>query len=467
MLKRLVGDAAYDKALDLYFQRHDGQACTIEDWLAVFQDATGRDLHQFSLWYTQAGTPRVTVSEDYADGTYTLTLRQHTPATPGQSEKLPLVIPVAIGLLALDGTEAVPTQVLELTEAEQSWSFEGLAAKPVPSLLRGFSAPVILERETSAEERALLLAHDTDPFNKWEAGRALAKDVLVRMVTDNAQPGPAYLDALEQVARDETLEPAFRALALALPSQDDIAQTLHDSGVTPDPTMIWKARRALETHVARHLADVLPGLYTDMDQPGPYTPDAKAAGCRALRQTALGLMSLLDGGKAAQKQFDGADNMTEQLGALGTLIDIGQANDALAVFARQWGGDRLVMDKWFALQVSRAAPADAVEIARGLTTHPDFDWTNPNRFRSVIGGLAMNPAGFHDPSGAGYALVGHWLERMDSKNPQTAARMSTAFETWRRYDADRQALIQAELARLRALPNLSRDMSEMVGRMLG
>ncbi|MBV0914054.1 aminopeptidase N [Anianabacter salinae] len=467
MLKRLVGDAAYDRALRLYFDRHDGDAATIEDWLAVFQEVTGRDLQQFSKWYTQAGTPRVEVSEAFADGTYTLTLRQHTPPTPGQSVKDPLVIPVAVGLLSPNGDEVVPTTVLELTEAEQSFSFPSLGAKPVPSLLRGFSAPVILTRETSAEERAFLLAHDTDPFNKWEAGRSLAKDVLTRMVTDGASPGPAYLDALERVARDEALDPAFRSLALRLPSDDDMAQTLFDGGVTPDPLAIRQARERLGNALAERLSGVLPDLYEAMNIPGPYTPDARAAGCRALRLTSLGLLTRLDQGTLAARQFRDADNMTEQLGALSCLLDHGRGQDELQGFYRRWRDDRLVMDKWFMLQVLHAAPLDAAGIADQLTAHPDFDWKNPNRFRAVIGGLTANAAGFHAPDGAAYRLVADWLIRLDPLNPQTTARMTTAFETWGRYDADRQAMMTGELRRILATKDLSRDTTEMVSRILG
>jgi len=466
MLKRLVGEDGYRRALDLYFDRHDGDAATIEDWLAVFEDATGRDLSQFKRWYTQAGTPRLSVTEAFKDGTYTLTFKQKTPATPGQSEKKPQLIPIAVGLLNPNGDETVPTRVLEMTETEQSFTFEGLAAKPVPSLLRGFSAPVILERETPTEERAFLLAHDTDPFNKWEAGRQLAKDVLSRMVTESASPGPAYLDALRRVARDGGLDPAFRALALRLPSEDDMAQTLFDAGVTPDPLAIHAAREKLSKAVAEHLRDELPALYEEMNIPGPYTPDAKAAGCRALRLTALACLSRIDDGNAAAKQFRNADNMTEQLGALSTLLHIGHGAPEVASFYRQWRRDRLVIDKWFSLQVANAAPLATAATARELVEHPDFDWKNPNRFRSVFGALSMNAAGFHDPSGASYRLLADWLMKLDPVNPQTAARMCTAFETWHRYDADRQALIRGELERIAAAPGLSRDTAEMVGRIL-
>ena len=467
MLKKLVGDAGYATALDLYFTRHDGCAATIEDWLTVFQDATGRDLTQFKRWYTQAGTPRLGVTDDFNNGTYTLHFTQKTAATPGQPDKSPQVIPIAVGLLNPNGDEILPTQILEMTESHQSFTFAGLATRPIPSLLRGFSAPVVLDRAATPEDRAFLLAHDTDPFNKWEAGRALAKDVLARMVTENAAPGPAYLAALEQVARDESLDPAFRALALRLPSEDDMAQTLSDAGVTPDPTAIHAAKERLLQAMAHHLAPTLPGLYDAMLVPGPYTPDAKPAGARALRQTCLDLLTRLDGGKRAQKQFAGADNMTEQLGALACLLDTGMGQPELAAFYRQWHHERLVIDKWFGLQISYAAPAKAAATTRALTQHPDFDWKNPNRFRAVIGALSGNAAGFHDPTGASYALLADWLLKLDPLNPQTAARMSTAFETAARYDMGRQGLIRRELSRIAATPGLSRDLAEMVARMLG
>lgn len=467
MLKRLVGAEDYARALDAYFERHDGQAATIEDWLAVFEDVTGRDLGQFKRWYTEAGTPRLTVTDDWKDGVYTLHFEQENPPTPGQPTKQPKVLPIAVGLLNPNGDEVLPTTVLEMTEARQSFRFEGLGARPVPSLLRGFSAPVMLERGTSPEERAFLLAHDTDPFNKWEAGRALAKDVLARMVTDGAVPGPDWLDALARVALDETLDPAFRALCLRLPSEDDMAQTLYASGHVPDPDRIHAARRQMSQALAQRLSGSLPGLMASLAEPGPFSPDARAAGRRALRLAALGLLSRVDGGVAAQAAFAAADNMTEEIGALSCLLEIGAATDALTRFHSRWRSDANVMDKWFMLQIVQASPEATVTTARALTAHPLFAWKNPNRFRAVIGAMSANHAGFHRADGSGYAFVADWLLRLDPVNPQTAARMSTAFETWRRYDGDRQDMVRDQLRRILATPGLSRDMTEMAGRMLG
>ncbi len=466
MLHLLVGEASYRAALDLYFTRHDGQACTIEDWIAVFEETSGRDLTQFKRWYSQAGTPCVDVTEEWDAGRYTLTLRQHTPPTPGQPLKEPLLIPIALGLIGRDGAELLPTQVLELNSPEQSFTFEGLAARPVPSVLRGFSAPVIVNHALGQTERAVLLAHDTDPVNRFEAGRALAHDILLAMIREGAKPGPDYLDALRHMLRDDALDPAFRALALRLPGEDDLAGALHAAGETPDPDVIHHARTSAQRVIAEALAPDLAKVFGAMNTPGPYSPDARDAGRRALRVQAVALLARVDGGAKAAEMFARADNMTEQSGAWGALLAIGKAEEQTAQFYRQWAGDRLVLDKWFSAQVLHAAPEQAANLAEALTQHPDFDWKNPNRFRSVIGALGMNPAGFHAKGGAGYRLVADWLIRLDGANPQGAARISAMFETWRRYDPARQTLIRAELERMRGHAGLSRDMGEMLGRML-
>ncbi|MCC1480164.1 aminopeptidase N [Roseibaca sp. Y0-43] len=466
MLRLLVGEDRYKAALDLYFARHDGQACTIEDWVAVFEEAAGRDLSQFKRWYEQAGTPKVTLLEDWQDGTLTLTLRQHTAPTPGQPLKEPLLIPVALGLIGPDGAEVMPTRVLELDSPEQVFTFDNLPARPVVSALRGFSAPVTLEHAQSSAERATLLGHDTDPFARFEAGHNLARDILQAMVLEGARPGPDYIDAMRLALTDDSLDPAFRALVLRLPGEDELAQTLHAAGHVPDPDAIHAARgRALDT-LAEALAPELARVVDAMETPGPYSPDARDAGRRALRLAAASLLAHADGGAKARAIFARADNMTEQFGAWTALLGVGAGAEEGAQFYRQWQNDRLVMDKWFAAQVMFAKPERAPNIAAELTGHKAFDWKNPNRFRSVIAVLGAHPAGFHRKDGAGYRLVADWLIRLDGANPQAAARVSTVFETWRRYDADRQALIRAELERIRDRPDCSRDMGEMAGRML-
>ncbi|MBS0563778.1 MAG: aminopeptidase N [Proteobacteria bacterium] len=475
MLKRLVGDDGYRKALDLYFDRHDGQAATIEDWLKVFQDATGRDLTQFKRWYTDAGTPRLTVAEAWspapagsaAGGTYALTFHQHTPPTPGQKDKPPRVIPIAVGLLNPNGDEVVPTTVLELTEPSQSFTFDGLASRPVPSILRGFSAPVVLDRKADPAERAFLLAHDTDPFNRWEAGRSLARDVLMRMILSGDDPSPQLLSGLESLLSDESLDPAFRALCLRLPSADDLAQALGGEGHTPDPDRIHAETRRLAEAIAERLDRPLAAAYDRLAATGPFAPDAAQAGRRSLRLACLGLLNRGDGGARATALFAAATNMSEMQGALACLIEAGRGEGELAAFYGRFRANRLVIDKWFSLQALCAPPGRAVTVARDLSRHPDFDWKNPNRFRALLGGLAANHAGFHDASGAGYDLYADWLIRLDPVNPQTTARMSTAFETWARYDPARQTRARAAMERILAAPGLSRDSGEMIGRLLG
>ncbi len=467
MLKRLVGDDAYYKALDLYFTRHDGDAATIEDWLQVFEDTTGRDLNQFKRWYSQAGTPRVAVTDSFANGTYTLHLKQHTPPTPGQDMKHPQVIPMAVGLLSNSGEEIQPTTVLEMTEAEQSFSFSDLAEKPTPSILRDFSAPVIIDRNMSNAERAFLMAHDTDPFNKWDAGDALARDVLLQMIRTGDAPDAAYLDGIAAIVRDDNLDPAFRALALSLPSEEEMAQKIHDDGGVPDPTGIHDALETLRTARALHLQDILPRIQSAMTLSGPYSPDAKSAGKRKLGNAVLNMMTRYDGGVAASLQYETATNMTMQFSALSSLMMIGKGADASAHFREKWRADRLVMDKWFSLTVARAAPQDAATTASRLTEEPDFDMTNPNRFRAVFGALGGHFAGFHDASGASYTLMGDWLAKLDAVNPQTTARMTKTFETWRHFDAGRQNMMKSVLSDLADIPALSRDTTEMIDRILG
>ncbi|MGB3409082.1 MAG: aminopeptidase N [Jannaschia sp.] len=464
MLRTLVGDDGYAAGCALYFERHDGRAATIEDWLACFEAATGRDLTQFKLWYSQAGTPRVTVSDHFNDGEYRIDIEQQVPATPGQPDKKPMVLPLAFGLLDAAGNEVLPTQLHEMTTSTDSLTF-ALPERPVLSMLRGFSAPVVVQHDPSEADRLVLLAHDTDPFNRWEAGRALAKDRLIRAITESKAFDAAWLDALAAVATDAAADPAFRALALALPSEDDLAQSLYQMGVVPDPDTIHRARKDAGRAIAGRLADHLPGLNEAMRTPGAFDPKAEDAGKRALSAVLLRLATLLDGGAAARTAYGRADNMTDRMAAFVCLLEIGDS-DIAAAFEADWKHDRLVMDKWFMAQVAHARPREAVAVAETLTRRADFDAANPNRFRSVIGGLtAGNPAGFHNPDGSAYRFLADWLLTLDGSNPQTAARMSTAFDTWRRYDADRQALIRAQLERM-AAADTSGDLAEMVGRML-
>ena len=466
MLRTLVGAADYRKALDLYFERHDGQACTIEDWIKVFEDTTDRDLGQFALWYTLSGTPRVKVSSDFSDNTFTLTLTQ---SMPDKEDTTPRHIPVAVGLLYPDGTEAEPTRVLELTKTEQSFAFKGLHMPPIASILRGFSAPVVLEQKMENSLRAYLLAHDTDPFNRWQAGRDYALDILAGLPHESSHIESEFLTAMAKTARDSSLAPAFRAIATSIPGIAEVARKIEENGGIPDPVTIHHARKVLNLAIAKKLQANLPELYAALATPGPYSPDAEAAGKRALRSRVLSWLSALeDHAESAQAQFETAENMTENLPALGELVAAGKAETALQAFYEKWKHEPLVLDKWFGIQATRTAPEQAVAAVRALSEHPDFNWKNPNRFRALIGSFAMgNIAGFHDPSGAGYELVADWLIKLDPVNPQITARMTTAFESWRQYSETRQTKMRAALSRVLAVETLSKNTREIAGRILG
>ncbi|MEM6303517.1 MAG: aminopeptidase N [Pseudomonadota bacterium] len=464
MLKTLVGDAAYAQALDLYFDRHDGQACTIEDWLKVFEDTTGRDLTQFKRWYSQAGTPHLKVEEAFEDGTLTFTFSQHTPPSTATPAPEPQVIPVALGLIGADGEEVLPTQVVEVTQAQQSVTFEGLSARPVASVLRGFSAPVVLDHALSTADRAHLLAHDSDPFVRWEQGNMLGRASMLAIITEGAAPDPGFLAGVHKIATDESLDPALRALMLGWPTQSELAGLLHKAGHTPDPDVINAASEVMTEAMADTFGADARVVFDANRVTEAYEPDAAQSGKRALAGAMRNLISRRDGGALAAELYDQADNMTEQLGALGALVRFGKGDEKLKAFEEQWRDDRLVMDKWFGLQVGQSEPEDTVAVVQKLTEHPDFNWRNPNRFRSVMGMLAMHHAGFHQASGAGYRLLADWLIKLDPLNPQTTARMCSAFQTWRRYDAARQDKIWAELDRILSTPDLSRDTTEMLTR---
>ena len=470
MLKRLVGEEGYTKALGLYFDRHDGQACTIEDWLKVFEDATGRDLSQFKLWYSQAGTPRLTYSEEWDGEAVTLTVTQDMKPTPGQPEKAPMPIPLAVGAIHRDGREAAPTQVFELTEGRARFRLPVTSSDtpPILSVNREFAAPVTIRRSEplSREDQLVLLAHDTDPFNRWEAGRSLAKDQLVALVTGDNAVSETYLEALGRLIADDTLDPAFRAVALGLPSEDDIAQTLYEAGRTPDPNRIHASSETLKTAIAKAHETEFERLFIAMENPGPYRPVAAEAGRRALRMAALGFLGRVQGPDLARSVFETADNMTESLAALSALLRLGEGEAEAETFYERWKTDPNTLDKWFSLSVLCAPPSEAVTVAERLVAQDDFNVKNPNRFRAVIGGLTGNTAGFHDASGKGYAFVAKWLKTMDGLNPMTAARMATVFETLARYDGDRQGQMRDALEHLLSGAP-SKDMQEIAGRILG
>ena len=486
MLHTILGAKTYSRALDLYFQRHDGQAATVEEFFACFTDVAEPGLlNGFDLWWRQAGTPRVKVSRLWDGRVLTLEIAQSTPPTPGQAGKSPLPLPLRIGVLAPDGSEMGDEHLIVAKGAREVWTFDTATSRwaeqtddavptghdadnaPTPSINRGFSAPVLVETGLSLDESRHLLAHDSDPFNRWDSGRRLMKDALMRLAAQGDAPDPVTLDAFGQVLSDTKLDPAFKSLVLRLPSEDDLAGSLADSGVTPDPLQIYRARRTMAAALGRHLAEPLVATFETLTSEVPYHPDAEGAARRALRLTALRLLSMSEGFARAAALYASADNMTEKLGALSCLLEHGAATDALRSFYADWRDTPGVIDKWFAMQVSHASPEVAVSLAERLTRHPDFSWQTPNRVRSVLGALLRNHAGFHASDGAGYSQMADWILKLDGLNPQIAAGLTSGFQSWARYDADRQGMMRDALQRISGEKSLSRDTREMVTRILG
>ncbi len=464
MLQLLVGKENYYKAVNLYFSRHDGEACTIEDWLKCFEDITKRDLTQFKLWYLQSGTPEIKVEEKFHSGCYTLKLTQR--GSKNCSVINPMLLPVAIGLLDTKGKEILSTTVLELDKTTQQFEFKKLDSKPIVSLLRGFSAPVHLNHTRPDEEYALLIKNDTDPFNRWEASRYLSQKVLLSATNSSEKIETIYLDAIKDIVINDSIEPALKSLMLKLPTQGELAKEVLLIGETLDPLKIYLSIKELEHLLALKLEPYLSKIYSNNFVTGNYKSNARDDGKRALRATILKLITKIDSGVTATKQFQNSSTMQEQLGALGCLIECNQGEKEIINFFNQWSGERLVMDKWFAIQVLKSSPEKALETVKTLTGHKLFDMTNPNRFRAVFGSLTANSAAFHQPSGQGYELLADWIIKLDQKNPQTSARMSTAFDTWKIYDIKRQNLIKAQLNRILNQKNLSKDTNEIIERIL-
>jgi aminopeptidase N len=484
MIHTLIGAAGFRKGMDLYFQRHDGQAVTTDDFVQAMQDASGVDLTQFKRWYDQAGTPRLEVTGEYdsAARTYTLSIAQSCPPSPGQAEKQPYLIPLGIGLVGPDGLdlalqlegEVTPkgtSRVLPITQPRQTLRFVNLAQQPVPSLLRGFSAPVILRFDYSDEQLTHLLAHDSDALNRWEAGQQLALNVMLRAVADvQAGHTPAFPDsfaaAFERVLADGERDPAFTAEALNLPSEGYVAEQMD----VVDPDLIHAVRVGLRRFVARSLKGELLAAYQAYAVPGPYSPDARSAGQRALKNLCLSyLMELDDPAVRALclKQFDGANNMTDAISALMALAsaDCPERAPALERFYAKWKDEALVLDKWLSVQATSRLPGTLAEVRR-LTAHPAFDLRNPNKVYALIRSFGTNQVRFHGADGGGYAFLADQILALDPLNPQIAARLSRAFDRWRKFDAGRQRYARAQLERIQGTEGLSKDTLEVVTKAL-
>ncbi|MCM5572324.1 aminopeptidase N [Burkholderiaceae bacterium FT117] len=495
MLQTLVGRDGFRKGMDLYFARHDGQAVTCDDFVAAIADANGADLSRFGRWYSQAGTPRVVVagSHDAAGRRYRLELRQACPPSPGQPDKQPFHIPFAVGLVGPDGRDlplrpspacaaAVrrietgggrATAVLDLTDPAQVFEFEGIDTPPVPSLGRNFSAPVVVEHAYDDAQLAFLAAHDSDPFNRWEAAQRLATRCVLA-VLDGAAPAERCAPLVAAIARvvdDPDLDAAFREQVVVLPSEGFIAEQL----AVVDPVALRAARDAVRGELARALAGRWRAIVEGLSTGAPWTPDAKAAGERALKNAALAYW--VDSGDsdaiaAAQVQFERADNMTDRAGALQALLRAGgePRERALAAFEKTFADEPLVMDKWFSMQATmprRPGDPPVLERVRALASHPAFSLRNPNRVRALVGSFCHgNLAEFHAGDGAGYAWWADRVLELDPLNPQVAARLARALDRWRKFTPERQAAMRAALERVAAAEHLSRDVREIVTKAL-
>jgi aminopeptidase N len=466
MLATLLGPERYRKGCDLYFERHDGEAVTIEDWVKAHEDANGIDLSQFRRWYAQAGTPRVAVASRYdADAqSLEIDLAQTTPPTPGQPEKAPFHIPFGVALFGRDsGRPLGEPRLLELKDGTASFRFDGVTEPPVLSLNRGFSAPVVVRAEQGRDELAYLSAHDDDPFARYEALQRLALDVMVEAIgRGDSALDPALREAVAATL-DSGLDPAFVGEAVLLPSEAFIGDQL----ATVDPDAIHRVREAARRALGTELRDRWWAVYrANRDNRYELNPEAK--GRRRLKNVALGYL-VADANReaigTAFEQFEGADNMTDRLAALGLLANSGatERETALEAFHARYRDDALVLDKWFATQ-ALSTRADTLEQVIALSRHPDYSRTNPNRFRSLVGSFGANQPCFHAASGAGYRFLADEVIAVDAINPQSAARIVQPLTRWRRFGEDRAGLMRSELQRILARADLSKDVYEVVSK---
>ena len=485
MMHTLLGPERYRKGIDLYFQRHDGQAVTCDDFASAMEDASGVDLSQFRLWYAQAGTPDVRVEgrHDAAGRRYTLTVTQSLRPTPGQPEKKPMHIPLAVGLLdgagrdlplKLAGEAAAggTTRVLDVRTPRDVFVFEDVPEKPVASLLRGFSAPVKLDAPRSDDELTFLMAHDSDPFARWEAGQQLGARLILELV-ETRKAGRAmvvpdhFVEAMRRTLDDQRLDRSFIADAVTLPGLAFLGELMPEIDIDG----LWAAQQSVRSVLSDRLADRWSSVYDANHATGPYRFTPGEVGRRRLRSTALSYLSI-DKGDAARRRavayFESAGNMTESIAGLTALAELGgtEGEAALAAFHERWKGEALVLDKWFAIQ-ARTPTEGTLERVKRLVDHPSYDRRNPNRVYSLIGAFASgNPVQFHQAGGAGYRFLADQVLATDRLNPQIAARLLGPLGSWRRYDKDRQDLMKRELQRIVAEPGLSRDVFEIVSKSL-
>ncbi len=484
MIHTVLGKENFRKGMDLYFQRHDGQAVTTEDFVAAMSDASQIDLSGFSSWYNQAGTPKVIVDGHYQadEQKFVLELKQQceltayeTLNTPDKKVKDPFYIPIKVGLLDRQGNTIIE-KTLSLTRESQSFVFENIKEEPILSILRDFSAPVNLEYSSSksaeaiTNDRAFLMAHDTDPFNRWEAGQQLASQLILDAVNSNADFNPEnlkkFIYAYEQILNDKSLDNALKTQALTLPGESYLLEQLD----VADVDAVFASRKQLKLIIYKQLKALFEEKYQELQTNKKYQFNAQDSGNRSLRNICLAYL-MAEGDEAASllgyKHFSTADNMTDSISALGLLahIDSEYSEKALAEFEQRWSNDPLVMDKWFIVQAT-AQHDNALEKVKQLMNHPCFDLKNPNKVRSLIGAFAsMNLKAYHNRNGLAYQFVMDQILALDKFNPQIAARLIKGFSRWKRYNETRQQLMQTQLQRA-ANETLSKDVFEIVSKSL-
>ena len=480
----LLGQDGFRKGMDLYFERHDGQAVTTENFLAAMAEANNVDLTQMESWYNQAGTPTVDVSMDFDADTKSCTLhfKQSYPNTPEakSDQKSPYLIPIKLGLIDGDGKELL-TDMIELTQAEQSFTFENLKSdnltvKPLPSLLRDFSAPVKLNYDYSIDDTIFLMQHDSDDFNRWEASQRLAKTLLLEMLASKAKGEalgvePKIIDAYQQILKNNSLDYALRVEALVLPSETDLAEMVDQA----DPQAIHEVRNFLAKSIAQglrlHLEQAYEILSETLDEKGEYRIDASSIGKRRLKNCCLGYLGKINDPSIHEQcyqQFKQSKNMTDTLTAFAILssIECPQREQAIKDFEEEWQHDTLVMDKWFAIQATSSLP-DTLENVKSLMSHKLFSIKNPNKVRSLIGAFATgNPTNFHKEDGSGYQFHADRVLELDKLNPQVASRMVRALMNWRHYETGRSELMKKQLERIKEEKGLSADVFEIVSKAL-
>ena len=464
MLKLIVGDECYNSAVQEYFSTFDGQACTVEDWLSVFQKKSKIDLEQFLLWYTQKGRPIVSVDGSYNQGTYVLQFEQKMINEQAQ----PMLIPITIGLLDDQGDEMRSSETILFSKKKQSFTYNNLPSKPIPSLLRDFSAPITLEKSLSDDELQILASHDTNLFNRWDSLRNLSLKAIEGLIYDSVPISDLLLSSISKLIRNSNIEPGYRALISTAPSPQSILSYLSAQGRSIDPIIICDALHSFNYELAKACANFLSASCYKQTNVLTYKPTADQAGMRALKLRLIDLFCYIeDGAEVPKSLFKMSSNMTEEMGALAILIRHDKVTDEVDEFYNKWKSNNNVLDKWFSAQVSLTVPTKAIATLEKLTNHDDFKISNPNRFRSIIGAFSSNNlSGFHQVDGRGYDIVTDWLIKLDKINPQTTARICTCFDNWKVFDTKRQEIIKKNLNRLYRLPKVSTNTYEIVDSIL-